>query len=121
MIADFGDMLCHLVEKWSENNKSINKEGKIVKRVPGHILFFRDGVSESQYAQFRASEVAAIRNHLGVMYGKRVYVTAVVCTKRHHTRFHTGNFIPDLGGRAQNQNTKPGKFNQILSERQATA
>ncbi|KAF9963509.1 Protein argonaute 10, partial [Mortierella alpina] len=57
-------------------------------RIPDRILFYRDGVSEGQYAQIMATEVAAVKEacrHLDVNYNPPV--TFCVVKKRHHARF----------------------------------
>jgi eukaryotic translation initiation factor 2C len=84
-------------------------------KMPGKILFYRDGVSQGQYLAFKEQEVKAIREAFGQVkddlvsksrpkYLARlehvqndkdaeVKITAVVGEKRHHTRFYpkTGN------------------------------
>ncbi|QDS76208.1 hypothetical protein FKW77_008392 [Venturia effusa] len=101
IIYDFATMIAYLVSKWSDNHGG---------ELPRYILYFRDGVSESQYDQVRAREVNMIHQTFAKSFGRqRVDVTAVICTKRHHTRFYNEQRLPnDAQGRAVNQNTKPG-------------
>lgn len=61
--------------------------------MPKNILFYRDGVSESQFPMVRKDELPEIRsacNEFATAYrlGKwSPKITLVVCTKRHQTRF----------------------------------
>src|SRR5690554_3332794 len=55
---------------------------------PERILFYRDGVSEGQFAEVLKTEVAALQNacqRLEADY--RPKITFVVVQKRHHARF----------------------------------
>ncbi|CAG8434696.1 7785_t:CDS:10 [Diversispora eburnea] len=73
-------------------------------RKPERILFYRDGVSEGQFAQVMNGEIKAVRlacASLNESY--QPYITFVVVQKRHHTRFfpvdrrdsdRTGNCLP---------------------------
>lgn len=73
---------------------------------PRHIIYFRDGVSEGQFAQVLREEVAEIRAYFqsvfppnrGIEFPK---FTVVVATKRHHIRF-----FPQQGDK--NGNPLPG-------------
>lgn len=72
---------------------------------PQNVLYFRDGVSESQYSEIRRREV----NHIKAVYaanGQTIVpnIMAVVVTKRHNTRFYP----VDGGQNANNGNTIPG-------------
>jgi eukaryotic translation initiation factor 2C len=73
------------------------------KRTPKHIIYFRDGVSDSQYKSIRDLEVNKIKRVLQDQFKATVNVTAVVVTKRHHTRFYQTGNAKDLA------NTPPGK------------
>lgn len=60
----------------------------INKRLPERILFYRDGVSEGQYAQVLKEEVNSLK--AGCAAFKEGYaptLTMVIVQKRHHTRF----------------------------------
>ncbi|ORY30401.1 Piwi domain-domain-containing protein [Naematelia encephala] len=84
--------------------KHIQDFEKNTRRKPSKIIFFRDGVSEGQYAQVVDKEVSAIRGaaaRLGGGYKPKI--TFVICAKRHHMRFfavkpadcdRTGNLPP---------------------------
>ncbi|KAK1779618.1 LOW QUALITY PROTEIN: Piwi domain-containing protein [Copromyces sp. CBS 386.78] len=70
-----------------------------------HIYYFRDGVSEGQFAHVMKQEVATIKKVFKARHknapGKDAKVTVIVATKRHHIRF-----FPDKGDR--NGNCEPG-------------
>lgn len=82
-------------------------------KLPKHIIYYRDGVSEGQYSEVKNVEVEAIRRAYETLakemsLPKKVNITAVVVGKRHHTRFYMEN--PHQGDRHGNQNTQPGTF-----------
>lgn len=79
------------------------------KSLPNHILFYRDGVSESQYGMVRDEELpqiqrAAARALAGARSGGTIQITLLVVGKRHHSRFFKNshdrdpdkNFAPGL-------------------------
>ncbi|CAL3971616.1 unnamed protein product [Diplocarpon coronariae] len=77
---------------------------------PKHIYYFRDGVSEGQYAHVLKYELKDMKGSLAEYYGedyvKQIKWTVVVCTKRHHIRF-----FPKEGDNAagdRNNNPLPG-------------
>ncbi|KUJ21350.1 Piwi-domain-containing protein, partial [Mollisia scopiformis] len=57
--------------------------------LPEHILFYRDGVSESQFGEVRATElpqiIEACKEEAGAV--PRPRITLVIVIKRHHSRF----------------------------------
>lgn len=57
---------------------------------PQHILFYRDGVSESQFGKIRGTELSQIVEACQEVAcrGQRAQITLVVVGKRHHTRFY---------------------------------
>lgn len=75
-------------------------------KAPQHLIYFRDGVSEGQYAQVIEQEVRDIRS---VLHNKDpttpTKITCLTCTKRHHVRF-----FPQKGDR--NGNPQPGTLVQ---------
>lgn len=82
--------------------------------------YYRDGVADSQYQEVKDFELTQIRDACADFindqgWTKRIVkLTAVVCTKRHHTRFY-----PDKKGDMQanaNNNCKP----RTLVERSVT-
>ncbi|KAM3422484.1 hypothetical protein BST61_g2831 [Cercospora zeina] len=106
-IEDLDSMMIDRLEAWYAKNRS----------APKNILFYRDGVSESQFAMVKNQELPKITDAF-VEFGKKhpelgnynPGITLVVCGKRHHTRFyppaqvqntyravdHNSNFRPGL-------------------------
>ncbi|KAG0005891.1 Eukaryotic translation initiation factor 2C [Entomortierella chlamydospora] len=77
-IADLGDMMIDLLRTFYQT----------CGEKPTRILFYRDGVSEGQFAEVLKNEIAAIRaacQRLDINY--KPDLTFVVVQKRHHTRF----------------------------------
>jgi len=79
---------------------------------PENVLYYRDGVSISQYDQVVQEELLEIKKRFIEMFAKlpgkpipNIKLTAVVVTKRYSTRFY-----PTKAADAQrgNENTKPG-------------
>jgi hypothetical protein len=105
MIQQFSAMLKQLLTAWSAANGG---------RLPKYVLYFRDGVSDSQYIQVRREEVDKIKEvfkdfRLGAQIPK---VTAIVVTKRHHTRFYKN---PPVEKRdAKNRVVDDGSTNTIV-------
>lgn len=57
-------------------------------KTPQHVLYFRDGVSEGQYAQVLQTEVHDLRKIIKDMNPQAdVKFTVIVASKRHHVRF----------------------------------
>ena len=74
-------------------------------RMPQHIIYFRDGVSEGQFAHVLAEEVKDIKAVLKELDPKNtIKLTVVVCSKRHHVRFFPGKDLAD----PKNGNVPPG-------------
>ncbi|TWU78208.1 hypothetical protein ED733_007930 [Metarhizium rileyi] len=78
---------------------------------PKHIIYFRDGVGEGQFAQVLDQEIREIKTYLREKAPKAQLpkFTVIVATKRHHIRF-----FPQRGDR--NGNALPG----TLVEREVT-
>ncbi|KAG0045010.1 hypothetical protein BGZ83_009745 [Gryganskiella cystojenkinii] len=77
-ITDLGDMTIELLKSFFQSSG----------QKPERIVFYRDGVSESQFAEVLQMEVAALKaacHRLDPNYNPSV--TFVVVQKRHHTRF----------------------------------
>lgn len=78
-------------------------------RLPDHVYYFRDGVSEGQYRALLTQEVADLKfifNRIVKEGGGTVpKITVIVAEKRHHIRF-----FPQPGSQAadKNGNVKPG-------------
>jgi eukaryotic translation initiation factor 2C len=87
--------------------------------MPTNILYYRDGVSESQYTQARDQELPQIEEAYSealaelVKEGKvpekqsprNVKLTAIVVAKRHHVRFY-----PPANAETANGNCVPGTY-----------
>lgn len=74
-------------------------------KIPGRIFYFRDGVSEGQYAHVIEQELESMREACRVLqnnYNPKITVT--ICSKRHHSRF----FPVDRANQDRNGNCFPG-------------
>lgn len=58
------------------------------RKLPSHILFYRDGVSESQYGMVRDKELPQIRDACRIAGAPKINITLIVVGKRHHARFY---------------------------------
>lgn len=56
---------------------------------PDKILYYRDGVGRSQWSDVQNSEIASIKKMCEGLRAK-IELTAIVATKRHHTRLYPG-------------------------------
>ncbi|KAL7778176.1 hypothetical protein CFE70_004853 [Pyrenophora teres f. teres 0-1] len=94
-IKDIGDMVVERLRAWFEHSMIKGKH-----RLPKRILYYRDGVGDSQYYEIRKSELIGIRNaylklhteytqagSLPLSTPPTLAITAIIVTKRHHTRF----------------------------------
>jgi len=81
MIDEVVSMVEERIRDWSETNK---------KKLPTNILYYRDGVSEGQYAQVKHLELEKIRTAFNNVAtgGETFNLIAIVAAKRHHTRFY---------------------------------
>lgn len=83
-IAELKEMVIERIEVWLRYNSGA---------LPSNILFYRDGVSDSQMVMVRDHDLAQIRSAcqaVGLVAGNPLYdpkITLMVCGKRHHTRF----------------------------------
>lgn len=93
--------------------------------LPAHILYYRDGVSESQFETVKARELPQIRDAWAraamktrkivqmpnVFIPQDVSITCVIVSKRHNTRFYPPTGSPlrdDLQNTRAKGNLKPG-------------
>lgn len=94
---------------WKANKKSL----------PTSILYYRDGVSSSQYGDIKSKEVQAIRGAFEKAKEKlkikgsdkdiKLQITAVIVSKRHHTRFYPeSNAKEKIEKMEKNGNVLPG-------------
>ena len=93
LIADLAVMATELLERFR------NKQGG---QLPESIMYWRDGVSESQFEQVLGVEVAALKEACFSFGIKAPRITVVCCIKRHHIRV----FPLDRGDK--NGNCPPG-------------
>lgn len=71
-------------------------------RAPANVIYFRDGVSEGQFAQVIDQEVAAMRKSFAKLMQASPKFLVIIASKRHHVRF-----FPQSGG-DKNSNALPG-------------
>ncbi|KFH71161.1 hypothetical protein MVEG_04007 [Podila verticillata NRRL 6337] len=77
-IADLGGMVVELLKTFYQT----------CGQKPDRILFYRDGVSEGQFAEVLRSEVASVRAACTTLDARyKPTITFVVVQKRHHARF----------------------------------
>ncbi|TVY52417.1 Protein argonaute [Lachnellula cervina] len=107
--ANINNFLGFLVPEW------VKQVGN--GKLPQHIYYFRDGVSEGQYAHVLDQEVVMMKEFFEKKYPgsiQNIRFTITVCSKRHHIRF-----FPRDGDRMaadNNANSLPG----TLVERDVT-
>lgn len=75
-------MIRERLEAYAEKNSAAKR-----RTFPDHILFYRDGVSESQFGMVRTEELPQIREACKEV-GANCKITLVVVGKRHHARFY---------------------------------
>ncbi|ONM56917.1 Protein argonaute 1 [Zea mays] len=61
------------------------------KQRPKQLIFYRDGVSESQFKQVLEQEIHEIEKAWTALYNEKPKITFVVVQKRHHTRLFPSN------------------------------
>lgn len=92
------EFLAKLVPMWQKKTNT---------PVPQHVIYFRDGVSEGQFAQVLEAEIGVMKDWFRTELAKfKLPVpkfTVIVATKRHHIRF-----FPQRGLGDKNGNPKPG-------------
>lgn len=102
IIQDLGPMVGELLDDFYHE----------VAKLPERIVFFRDGVSETQFNKVLQEELQAIRNACSVFPGYKPPITFAVVQKRHHTRLfrddtETGVSI-SVHNQFFNENISPG-------------
>ncbi|XP_030546668.1 protein argonaute 7 [Rhodamnia argentea] len=99
IIQDLGDMAGELLDDFRLE----------VKELPRRIIFFRDGVSETQFHKVLKEELLAIKKGCARFPGYRPTITFVVVQKRHHTRlFPDDADVPSTKGQVFEENIPPG-------------
>ncbi|UJO25001.1 hypothetical protein CLAFUW4_14273 [Fulvia fulva] len=106
-ILDMQGMMVERLRHWKVKNKDT---------LPDSILYYRDGVSESQFAMVKQQELSAIRAAYTQVAGQdaKVAITVVVCTKRHQTRFYPRAKQEDLGEKELEHFDRNMNFNNGL-------
>lgn len=94
--ANMNKLMKPLIQHWVQN---VN-DGRFPKR----IIYFRDGVSESQFDMVVKNEIMDLKNLLASANAKHdIMFTVMVATKRHHIRF-----FPKDDNKDRNGNPLPG-------------
>jgi eukaryotic translation initiation factor 2C len=83
------------------------------KELPRNIIYYRDGVSEGQYDKVKVAELEEIRAAYrevakGMGLKQDFALTAIVVTKRHHTRFYPKDPNDDEQVDGKDRNCRPG-------------
>ncbi|KAL3636223.1 Protein argonaute 7 [Castilleja foliolosa] len=77
IIEDLGSMVCEILDDFREEQSTL----------PARIIFFRDGVSETQFNKVLKDEIEKIRKALKKFPNNyNPFITFIVVQKRHHTR-----------------------------------
>ncbi|KZT61515.1 Piwi-domain-containing protein [Calocera cornea HHB12733] len=97
IIADLKEMVEWAVGKFQEYQAGVHKRMNIV---PQRIIFYRDGVSEGQFAEVCTREVQAIRDAFTALKMRQPKITFMVVGKRHHVRFFPERQNADRTGNA---------------------
>jgi eukaryotic translation initiation factor 2C len=99
-------MIVERLQAWQSNNRGA---------LPATILWYRDGVSESQFGTISTAEIPQIRKAYAEAGGNErdLKVTFVVVGKRHHTRFYAAKHAQTYPSKEANRtfdngNLKPG-------------
>src|SRR5437762_8920261 len=89
IISDLEAMTVELFKVFHLGNKADTRAFyQQSKAKPERVLFFRDGVSEGQFAHVVEAEIKAIRSACETLEkGYRPNITFIVVAKRHHVRF----------------------------------
>ncbi|KAF6134098.1 hypothetical protein GIB67_035652 [Kingdonia uniflora] len=99
IIQDLGEMVRELLEEFNEE----------VNMLPKRILFFRDGISETQFYQVLKEELQAIKAACSTLPKYNPTITFAVVQKRHHTRLFPNETDPSFSGtRFCDENIPPG-------------
>ncbi|KAE8023197.1 hypothetical protein FH972_008926 [Carpinus fangiana] len=99
IIQDLGAMVGELLEDFCQE----------VKKLPKRIIFFRDGVSETQFYKVLEEELQAIRDACYRFPGYKPLITFSVVQKRHHTRLFPFETDPSsTQNQFSDENVPPG-------------
>ncbi|GAB2242032.1 hypothetical protein Droror1_Dr00018807 [Drosera rotundifolia] len=97
IIQDLGEMVVEILVDFMQE----------VTKLPKMIIFFRDGVSETQFYKVLKEELQSIRNACTKFPGYKPLITFAVVQKRHHTRLFPDENDPNCKLFA-NDNVPPG-------------
>ncbi|XP_077217284.1 protein argonaute 7-like [Tasmannia lanceolata] len=97
IIQDLSEMVRELLDDFHQG----------VNKLPKRIIFFRDGVSETQFYKVLKEELQAIRAACLRFPGYKPTITFAVVQKRHHTRLFP-NENETYGSRSTDENIPPG-------------
>ncbi|XP_053679147.1 protein argonaute-2 [Anopheles nili] len=96
MIRDLENVVYHQLRLYEQHNKVL----------PERVMYYRDGVSDGQFAEILTIELQALRAAIArVKPNYKPAVTFIVVQKRHHTRFFPTQSCPTEG---RNNNVPPG-------------
>ncbi|KAM7269483.1 hypothetical protein ACFE04_024980 [Oxalis oulophora] len=95
IIQDLGPMVAELLDDFYQE----------VKKLPERIIFFRDGVSETQFYKVMKEELQAIKEACLKFPNYKPTITFAIVQKRHHTRLFTNEADLNQYG---NENIPPG-------------
>ena len=117
MIEDLKSMVLTRLKDWYNANK----------KTPDQVLYYRDGVAETQYTKLQETELTwiheawdefldwlyALKPQLAGVQRPNLSLIAVVVTKRHNTRLFPFNNSDKMQG---NENCKPGTLvDQVIT------
>ena len=116
MFHDGHEEICQFIGQMTlEALKAYQKHNN---KLPGRLLFYRDGVGEGQLEEVRENEIKAIKNAIGT---EEIKLTFIVVSKRINTRFFakadpSGNRItnPCSGTVADTVVTLPERYDFFL-------
>eukprot|EP01018_Ginkgo_biloba_P029294 Gb_21789 [translate_table: standard] len=93
------------IEQLGEMSKELLKEYlKVNRQLPQKIIFFRDGVSESQFYMVLHKELQSLKKEFSEFSGYNPTISFIVAQKRHHTRLFPCQGQP----RTKSGNVMPG-------------
>ncbi|XP_050237879.1 protein argonaute 7 [Mercurialis annua] len=99
IIQDLGAMAKELLDEFFQE----------VGKLPKRIIFFRDGVSETQFYKVLQVELQAIKEACSGFPGYRPLITFAVVQKRHHTRlFPCETDVASFQNQFNDENIPPG-------------
>lgn len=99
IIQDLGAMVKELLDDFYQE----------ARKLPKRIIFFRDGVSETQFYKVLQEELRAIQEACSRYPGYRPLITFAVVQKRHHTRlFHCETDESSIQNQFYGENIPPG-------------